>query len=70
MMWVFRRRRALGLACLTTGTVFQVSACTEQASLFALRVAFSSFTLPINQAILAFFDAIASILPQGGFFQI
>ncbi len=51
------------LVALTVGTAFQISACGEQASLFALRTAFTSFTLPVNQFLVAFFNAIAQASP-------
>ncbi len=47
----FWRRRRVLLAAMTVGTVMQLSACREDASLFALRTAFSSITLPINTLI-------------------
>lgn len=55
----YAKRRRMVLAALTIGTTLQLSACSEQASLFALRTAFSSFTLPINQFLVAFFNAVA-----------
>jgi len=51
------------LTTLAACTAFQISACTEQASLFALRTVFTSFTLPINQFLVAFFNAIAEANP-------
>ncbi|MFH1417388.1 MAG: hypothetical protein ABII12_03770 [Planctomycetota bacterium] len=47
----FWRRRWVLLAAMTVGTAMQLSACREEASLFALRTAFTSVTLPINTAI-------------------
>jgi hypothetical protein len=52
------------LAALAVGTTLQISACQEQVGLFALRTVFSSFTLPINQLLIQFFNAVAEALPQ------
>ena len=59
----YAQRRRLILAALTVGTVCQISACQEQTSLFLLRSAFSSISLPINQFLVAFFNAIAQASP-------
>ncbi len=48
------RRRWLVLAAMTIGTAMQLSACREELALFGLRTAFTSVTLPLNQAIQAF----------------
>ena len=62
----YMRRRALALAALAVGTTLQLSACQEQVSLFALRTLFTSFTLPINELIIQFFNAVAEALPVVG----
>ncbi len=48
------RRKWLLLAITTIGTTFQLATCQEEAALFGLRTAFSTFTLPINNAIRQF----------------
>ena len=63
MIRFFAKRRRLALTTLAACTAFQISACSEQASLFALRTAFTSFTLPVNQFLVAFFNAIAEASP-------
>ena len=62
-MRLYFRRRAVLLAALTMGTTLQLSACQDQAGLFGLRVVASAFTLPLNQLILQFFSALATISP-------
>jgi hypothetical protein len=53
MRW-YRRRKWLMLAALTMGTTLQVTACRDEAALFGLQTAFSSFTVPINEFIRQF----------------
>lgn len=50
-MRLLRRRRWLVLVAMTVGTAMQLSTCREEAALFGMRTAFTSFTLPINTAI-------------------
>ncbi len=50
-MKAYRRRKWIMLAVFTCGTTFQLAACREEATLFGLRTAFSSVTLPLNQLI-------------------
>jgi hypothetical protein len=50
-MKLWRRQRWIFLAAMTAGTVLQISTCREELSLFALRTAFTSVTLPINTLI-------------------
>ena len=63
MIRFFAKRQRIIMATLMVGSVCQISTCTEQASLFALRTAFTSFTLPINQFLVAFFNAVAEASP-------
>ena len=63
MIRFFAKRQRIIMATLMVGTAFQLTACREQASLFALRTTFTSFTLPINQFLVAFFNAVAEVSP-------
>lgn len=63
MIRLFAKRQRIIMATLMVGTAFQLTTCREQASLFALRTAFTSFTLPINQFLVAFFNAVAEASP-------
>ena len=51
MKGYIRHRKWIVMATLTMGTAFQVSTCQNDAALFGLRWAFTSFTLPINTLI-------------------
>jgi len=61
-MKAYRRSKWILLATMTMGGLAQLSTCREEAALFGLRTAFSSITLPINELILAFFNAIQQVI--------
>lgn len=51
-MMLFAKRRARLLAGLCLAGCFALSNCGDTAGLTAVRIAFSSYTLPINQSLL------------------
>jgi len=57
-MRLFLRRKRMLLLTVSLGTCFAATSCAEEAQLTLVRIAFSSFTLPINQALLGFFSLI------------
>jgi hypothetical protein len=62
-MWLrLHRRRGLLVAAVSLGMCFQLSSCAQEAQLTALRIGFSSITLPFNQAIFGLFNFASSLI--------
>ncbi len=59
--WIIRRRGAIA-AAVTMGTCLQAANCVQEAQLTAVRIAFSSVSLPFNQLLIGLFGFTNALL--------
>ncbi|MCK6456812.1 MAG: hypothetical protein L6Q92_09815 [Phycisphaerae bacterium] len=65
-MRLISARKWMMLAAMLSGTAFQLSNCRTEAGFFAVRTAFSTIFLPINELIVTLFSLIVSSIPNLG----
>ena len=59
-MRYFLRKRGLFLVALSLGSCFALTNCADTAQMTLLQIGFTSFTLPINQALINLFNLISA----------